>query len=293
MLEKKPPELCGDCHADFMKRLRAGQMHPPVAMGMCMTCHDPHGSDRPAMTRRSGAELCTVCHSPRTEKLVAKHPGMDLATANCVSCHDPHVGEKGTRGMLRANQHAPFAKGECTSCHTGRGTANLKAKGATLCFTCHASAQPEFARKFHHAPVDSPRECLSCHGPHAAAAKPMLSIGGDELCLSCHGRKLFQGKLRHAALDQGCVACHDPHSSDSRKMLKQPEARLCAQCHADLSKHFHKTTSDKPDPRTGEGLTCTGCHSPHTADIKGLLRQDPRRELCIQCHDPNEFPDVK
>ena len=76
-----------------------------------------------------------------------------MTTTNSVSCHDPHSGAKGTRGQLRANQHPPFAKGECSSCHTGRGSPTLKARGSALCFTCHESAPQAFAKKFRHAPV--------------------------------------------------------------------------------------------------------------------------------------------
>jgi predicted CXXCH cytochrome family protein len=64
---------------------------------------------------------------------------------------------------------------------------------------------------------------------------------------------------------------------------------VCRTCHGDMSKHFHKTTSTKLDP-SGRPLTCTSCHRPHAAEFQGLLIRDPKRDLCVTCHDPNMAP---
>jgi predicted CXXCH cytochrome family protein len=40
-------------------------------------------------------------------------------------------------------------------------------------------------------------------------------------------------------------------------------------------------------------MRCTSCHSPHSSDIEGLLSHDPKRELCVQCHDPSMAPPPK
>ena len=48
-----------------------------------------------------------------------------------------------------------------------------------------------------------------------------------------------------------------------------------------------KSIAGGRDPRTGRPLSCTGCHLPHTADQPSLLSHEPRRELCVQCHDPS------
>jgi predicted CXXCH cytochrome family protein len=110
------------------------------------------------------------------------------------------------------------------------------------------------------------------------------------MCYSCHDRKQMQGEVVHGAMKKGCVSCHDPHGSDGPKLLKQTSIEnMCITCHADMSKHFHPTTSKKNDS-TGRPLTCTSCHSPHAAPFEGLLLHDAKRDLCVQCHDPSMAP---
>jgi predicted CXXCH cytochrome family protein len=139
--------------------------------------------------------------------------------------------------------------------------------------------------------VHSGRECLSCHEPHAADAPKLLKKKGDELCFTCHDRRLTAGKVRHAALDQGCTACHGAHGTEGDKLISaKQEAELCRSCHSDLTRHYHPTQTSRPDPRTGAAMRCTSCHRPHASDVPGLLTHDPKRDLCIQCHDPSMAP---
>ena len=49
-----------------------------------------------------------------------------------------------------------------------------------------------------------------------------------------------------------------------------------------MTKHLHPVKGQ--DPRTGLVLQCSGCHDPHSSDQVALLRYEPKRELCVQCH---------
>jgi predicted CXXCH cytochrome family protein len=292
LLKKKPVEMCASCHAPLAARIRDGSPHKPVAMGMCLTCHAGHGSANAGMLRREVPAMCGSCHSPKNEAVIAKHPGMNLETTNCVSCHDPHVQRKGAKGLIKEFRHDPFARGECTACHTSRGSATTVSRGQDLCLKCHEEAKAWASKKHVHAALEGERQCLACHEPHAGAAVRLLRRSRDELCISCHGRKLLEGRVTHAALQQGCTKCHDPHASDNLRLAIAPVNTLCQSCHTDLSKHYHKVQG-VTDPRSGEELNCTGCHRPHAADEASLLAYDPKRELCIQCHDPNMAPPPK
>jgi predicted CXXCH cytochrome family protein len=200
------------------------------------------------------------------------------------------VQAKGRKGLMLARTHDPFVRGNCTACHTATGAATLKSKVPDLCFECHDDARPDFERAHKHAPLQKEGSCLTCHGPHGAPGADLLVRSGDRLCMTCHDAKPFQRKVRHAALDQGCVHCHDSHSAAEPKLLKENTAKLCRSCHTDLSKHFHKPESAKPDPRTERPMTCSSCHDPHSAELPKLMLYSPDRELCIQCHDPSMAP---
>jgi predicted CXXCH cytochrome family protein len=272
-----------------MKKMASQDAHPPVARGQCLTCHASHGSENAGMTRRAGASLCLSCHSAKKAEIVARHPGMDLEKAACTSCHDPHVQPKGQVGLLLPAKHLPFARGECTSCHVQKGAAQLVKTGSDLCITCHDRGG-WVGRKNTHLPVTGNRQCLNCHGAHGGVGTPDLNAVGDQLCFNCHDRKGFEGPVIHPAMQKGCVTCHDPHGSDGPRLMKERSIEdQCRKCHADMSKHYHKTSSDRPDP-SGRPLTCTSCHPPHAAKYEGLLIRDAQRDLCIQCHDPSMGP---
>jgi predicted CXXCH cytochrome family protein len=122
----------------------------------------------------------------------------------------------------------------------------------------------------------------------------MLARSGDAACFQCHDRKLTEGKVKHAALDNGCTACHDAHASDAPGLISAKSvSEMCQTCHGDLAKHYHPTASAKPDPRTGLPMDCVSCHKPHASEHEGLLAAEPKRELCIQCHDPSMAPEGK
>jgi len=155
--------------------------------------------------------------------------------------------------------------------------------------TCHDTGSWA-GRKFTHAPVTNGPQCINCHAPHGGVAPPILKVGGDELCFTCHDRRMLDVKVKHKALEHGCVTCHDPHGSAVPQMMKEQSIELtCKKCHTDLSKHFHKSGSEKLDP-SGRPLTCTSCHNPHGGAFEGLLMHDPKRDLCVQCHDPAAMP---
>jgi predicted CXXCH cytochrome family protein len=99
--------------------------------------------------------------------------------------------------------------------------------------------------------------------------------------------------VKHKAMEKGCMSCHDPHGSGVPQLLREPSVEdQCRKCHADLSKHFHKTTSDKLTP-SGQPLSCVGCHNPHGGAFPSLLMHEAKRDLCVQCHDPSMVPGGK
>jgi predicted CXXCH cytochrome family protein len=145
----------------------------------------------------------------------------------CLACHTAHVSEV---PRLLKNAQAPL----CSGCHKD---VNLNPAGAKW-------ATP-------HAPV-AKGMCSSCHGPHGAPYKPLLTRPGNEVCQSCHKEPhaLHRsakdiGRLGEKAVvpsgfpvsrtgELGCGGCHLPHGSDNRSLWIRNERVLCPRCHKNI-----------------------------------------------------------
>jgi predicted CXXCH cytochrome family protein len=79
-------KFCFVCHGSFIK---GENVHGPVAVGECLSCHEPHTSDYRSLLKSSRGSLCGVCHK---EKRLAQgmHDRARLREMVCLDCHDPH-----------------------------------------------------------------------------------------------------------------------------------------------------------------------------------------------------------
>jgi DmsE family decaheme c-type cytochrome len=81
-------EKCTSCHAE--KRGPFLWEHPPVAED-CTLCHDPHGSNQPALLRKRVPQLCQECHDPSGHPSVSyngsKLPSAFMQVKGCLNCH--------------------------------------------------------------------------------------------------------------------------------------------------------------------------------------------------------------
>lgn len=122
------PDLCFMCHdkAKFSKK----NIHPPVAGGDCLTCHNPHSSDAPKLLPQQIRLVCQNCHPDRTNgKHILggygfgdNHPimgpldpsrrGQELGRS---SCHNPH--SSGKKALL-VNDEPNSPENFCLLCHT-------------------------------------------------------------------------------------------------------------------------------------------------------------------------------
>jgi predicted CXXCH cytochrome family protein len=94
----------------------------------------------------------------------------------------------------------------------------------------------KLARQKAHQPTD---DCLTCHRPHAAAEKHLLSQPIGTLCDQCHegkGKAFGEAHLGIDARRIRCATCHDPHASKDPKFFRSVQhapfaARQCDSCH--------------------------------------------------------------
>jgi len=90
------PQLCFQCHPDYDEL--AGDVHGPVAVGVCTFCHEPHKTPNPSLLKQPIPELCYGCHEAEVlEFFDSKHATPSYS--NCNQCHEGHASEK--PGLLK------------------------------------------------------------------------------------------------------------------------------------------------------------------------------------------------
>lgn len=243
--------LCAECHE---RKDTKKYVHPPVAAGDCLDCHDPHQSDNKFQLKGEGVALCYQCHEKGT--LDRSFPHKPIKEGKCLSCHDPHQSE-----------HKYM----------------LKAGGADLCMTCHKKAL--FTGQSVHAPVAA-GDCSACHATHGTQLHDLLKRPVPDrmyqsfdksayaLCFGCHADTLADSRntdsetnFRNGTLnlhylhvnkvDKGraCRACHDPHASNQGRLVS---SRISG---------FGRWRIPIRYTMTRVGGTCVvGCHKPKTYD---------------------------
>ncbi|MDE2182828.1 MAG: hypothetical protein KGJ78_07385 [Alphaproteobacteria bacterium] len=148
-------EKCFACHAD-QKTESARRSHHPIrsARVVCSDCHDPHGSDGPALLKKATVNAtCTGCHADKRRASVSEHPPV---RQSCLNCHVPH----GSDG--------PFL---------------LKTRTVeATCYACHAGKRDSMPGGHH----QGGGNCLDCHAPHGSGEICLLKGGRSSTCANCH-----------------------------------------------------------------------------------------------------------
>jgi predicted CXXCH cytochrome family protein len=299
------PDLCITCHEDPRTKPEAGggstRVHPPVAAGACLACHNPHASDTDHLLKAAEPELCGSCHAEAKAARTAKATHAP-ATTSCTSCHLPHSGparllkaqapalcetchEDIAQQVARKHPHPPAAAGECLTCHNPHGSDNkgsLKDAPSALCLTCHEDLKKVSEARNIHKPFQS-GDCVACHEPHGADAEHLVAAEIGKACLKCHQKEMdgLPEKNRHAPFDAGdCLTCHSPHASPRDSLLVMEPGALCRSCHDELPGEKDATTRHLPVLR-GQ---CLACHGPHGGSGEAFLRREDMRALCLSCH---------
>lgn len=259
LTDKGKAGLCNECHD---RKDTKKHVHPPVASGDCIDCHDPHQSDSKFQLKGASESLCYQCHEQA--KLSKPFPHRPIAEGKCLSCHDPHQSE---------NKYM------------------LKAVGVNLCMTCHDKA--EFSGISVHAPVAG-GDCSACHAAHGTQFPHLLkaAVPGEmyqsfdkanfALCFGCHTDTLADSRrtdtetnfrngifnlhyLHVNKIDKGrsCKVCHDPHAASQPKLISSKIPG------------FGRWRIPIRYTKTKVGGTCVvGCHKP-----KSYNRIDPAQNL--------------
>lgn len=283
-------QLCTSCHQEEAK-LRGGphditqaqrpERWSPAARaqdGLCLSCHVPHGGERPDLFRVGVGEaignhddVCLACHaetawnaptlgaihpqqiSPDQDKvalaLVPRGDGGELRMG-CRTCHDPH-------GGVTPVHLARVAAGEPTE---------------VLCLHCHEDKQ--YIRFTGHSPerlaeldIDTD-SCKPCHAMHADRA------GSWGTMLSARFLPpLPEGE--NAAQGGPCRACHHENGLAPFQRFATHPPRQLASIGKDYPGHLPLFNAEGHEDPQGE-VECRTCHLSHgRLDLLKEIAENP------------------
>lgn len=280
-------QACIECHKDMVEKKF---IHGPVDVD-CTFCHESNGEQHP---------------NDNVKGFTIAEEGPDL----CYSCHTEHH----TANTTNTYGHSAVIDGDCLDCHEVHSSDEPKFISMNvpdLCNMCHYEVEETvLGLAVVHGPLKEKNSCVSCHATHSSAEYKLLKSSEKTLCLKCHNKtittdnriikdiskKISEGTVVHAPLEDGCVTCHSPHASANSKLLTMSypggnyavgvseNYELCFTCH-DAESLTEATTTYVTNFRNGElnlhylhvnkekGRTCNNCHSVHGSLRKHLIAE--------------------
>ena len=284
-------ELCARCHEDQMT-LRGGPHDITTAKnadrwdaaarehgGLCLSCHVPHGGDRPDLFRVAAGQavgnhddVCLACHadaawnapevgaihpqfiSPdqtKVELVLVPHDESGAMRMGCRTCHDPH-------GGVEPVHLARVGPGEPTE---------------ALCLHCHE--QKQYIRYTGHSSerlgelgfdTDSCKPCHAMHADRDGTWGQMLSTRFLDRCQRVKGQPDCLP----------CLSCHRPDGpAPFQKRATHPPRMLAAVGVESDPGHLPLFNAQGlPDPQ-GE-VVCRTCHVSHgRLDLLEVIADNP------------------
>jgi predicted CXXCH cytochrome family protein len=163
-------------------------------------------------TLRKEVETCGLCHARRAEFNEDWVPGQSLSQTHLVEplARNTYYADGQIRDVEEPYNYMPFKQGKmfaagvtCSDCHDPHSS-KLRASGEGVCLQCHAADKYANVAHRHHAGVNPPPDCISCHmqartymvidprHDHSfRVPRPDLSVklGTPNACNGCHSDK--------------------------------------------------------------------------------------------------------
>lgn len=160
------PALCFNCHEQ--SKFNGIDVHSPVAKGMCINCHDPHGSENHSLLVREAPDLCYQCHDKNN---FAKKYIHGVASGGCnIRCHRPHASDY---PHLLSSPVVEI----CGGCHAPQ------LSGRHIVTLSGGRVHPIAGVRDPKNPNDE-MSCTSCHSPHSSDFPKLFTH--KSMCKRCH-----------------------------------------------------------------------------------------------------------
>jgi Flp pilus assembly protein TadD len=131
-----------------------------------------HRSAAPVALRKE-VETCGLCHARRAGFHEDWVPGQWLSQTHVVEplARNTYHADGQIRDVEEAYNYAPFKQSKmfaagvtCSDCHEPHSL-KLRVAGEGVCLQCHASDKYADVKHRHHAGIEPPQTCMSCHMP--------------------------------------------------------------------------------------------------------------------------------
>jgi len=305
--------LCMQCH-DRSKFMQGGAgSHGGFLQnqGRCSDCHSLHSKgNKRLLQEATESVLCERCHAGGTSRynvwrdLTTMDPARYKGTAGTFGRYSEARG--GTEYSMHAiNDEATAAPGgsttqhRCGSCHNPHGSANYRVLRSTvnnvtgIVVTARVDAEGNFINYS----TGVVKFCAACHTAYKTTKDDSANwirhpVG---VRLDNYSAQMYQfanttSFTPKVELGNGgeiiCLSCHFAHGSPANANLKFPSGRTvnaCKTCHD--RDRFNAGQPGSHAGFTGDGGTCSDCHSMHSSGQPKLLKGDADTTLCVNCHD--------
>lgn len=231
---------CETCHgfgSEHADSEAVGDIRFPSS-GDCLQCHREgyatHLEWNSGEHARAGV-LCSDCHDPHVQErkhlrtpAVALLRDADPVSQMCAQCH------RDVAAQLRYPSHHPVREGAvgCLDCHDPHADRRLDlADPNATCAGCHQDVAGPWI--YEHPPVED--GCTTCHAPHGAPTRDLLSTPQPVLCLSCHPiNDLWHHDVPGTGIASNATISSD-YPSDPNEQVQPAEANpflnRCNDCH--------------------------------------------------------------
>jgi len=257
----------------FSKRLTKRQRRVVIALGIALPLLVGALAWRMSVYRHNRA----ISNVPKA--MLAPLPPAARPTRVITFSEGCMTAECHTNRLNAPVAHQSVQQGSCNECHqpdAGGHVFPLIGSKSDLCGKCHQIGANHPVQ--HKAMTDD--GCLACHGPHGGNTFALLvDKSSKQTCANCHTPAT--GPVPHEPYaNDRCEVCHDVHGSSTRQLLTAGNVSdSCRPCHNSEVQSLESKVYSHREVKGG----CVGCHSPHAADVKGLLSA-PVKDSCMACH---------
>ena len=238
LLVQPVPTICFSCHKQDAPFAAAHKGYD-LAKANCITCHDPHISNKPdlMMTNQHApfkAGTCVSCHTSGAGSAFAL---VSEPKSLCLKCH-----KEVQNSIDLPYRHNLTDERSCLNCHNPHAAPAsplLAAEQKDLCFRCHFKGDKYKAKDRLQYMTHGGIDCSQCHSVHGATNAGYLKSTGEDLCRGCHtdshkGSHPMGGEIIDPRTNTTlvCTGCHKLHGADFKPYLPlNPARELCLQCH--------------------------------------------------------------